>query len=64
MSNWLEKMSDAILKNPHDELSARITDTGRKVLKISIDDGKHKYSRTEYENGTTVETKTTIGDQN
>ncbi|MEY8484103.1 hypothetical protein AALD74_20000 [Lachnospiraceae bacterium 48-21] len=50
---------EGILKRPGDELSARITDTGRQVLKVKTNGGKSKYSQTRYPNGTTVETKTT-----
>ena len=59
MKNWLDNLGNSILKKPGDELSARITDTGRKVLKVSTDNGKQKYSKTQYKNGTVVETKTT-----
>ena len=47
------------MNKPGDELSARVTPTERKVLKVHTDGGKQKYSRTEYKNGTVVETKTT-----
>ena len=50
---------NSILSNPGDELSARITNTDRKVLKIHKNGGRQKYSRTQYKNGTIVETKTT-----
>jgi|BioPla2DNA2_1021312.scaffolds.fasta_scaffold170918_1 type IV secretory pathway TraG/TraD family ATPase VirD4 len=46
------------LRNPGDALSARITDTNRKVVKLVTDEGKSKYSATQYPNGTIVETKT------
>lgn len=59
MKNLLEVLNSAILSKPGDELSARITPTERKVLKVHTDGGKQKYSRTEYKNGTVVETKTT-----
>lgn len=59
MKNFLESISKSILNKPGDEVSARVTGSGRKVLKASIDSGKQKYSKTEYQNGTTVETKTT-----
>lgn len=48
-----------ILKNPGDRLEARVTDSNRKVVKISTDSGKSKYSATQYPNGTVVETKVT-----
>lgn len=47
------------LVKPGDNMSARITDTNRKVLKVSKNDGADKYSATQYPNGTIVETKTT-----
>jgi hypothetical protein len=47
------------LVKPGDNMSARITDTNRKVLKVSKNDGEDKYSATQYPNGTVVETKTT-----
>lgn len=59
MRNLLEVLGSAILNKPGDELSARVTPAERRVLKVHIDDGKKKYSRTEYKNGTVVETKTT-----
>lgn len=49
----------SILNNPGDNMSARVTDNNRKVLKVEINNGKNKYSKTQYPNGTTVETKTT-----
>lgn len=48
-----------ILQNPGDKLEAKVTDSNRKVLKVSKDNGNSKYSVTQYSNGTTVETKTT-----
>ena len=59
MKNFLDVINNGILNKFGDELSARITNTGRKVLKVHTDGGKQKYSRTEYQNGTVVETKTT-----
>lgn len=47
------------LKNPGDNLSARVTESNRKVLKIETNNGNTKYSATQYPNGTIVETKTT-----
>ena len=58
-SNSASASEDSILKNPGDRAEARITNSGRKVVKISVDNGKTKYSATKYKNGTTVETKTT-----
>ena len=54
-----KKGSDDILAKRGDRMEARVTDTDRKVLKISKNNGKDKYSVTKYTNGTTVETKTT-----
>lgn len=48
-----------ILDKPGDKLSARVTDSNRKVLKVEKDTGDFKYSATQYPNGTVVETKTT-----
>ena len=45
------------LKVPGDQVSARITDTGRKVLKINTDEVI--YSAVKYPTGTIVETRTT-----
>ncbi len=50
--------SDGILEKPGDRAEAKITKTYRKVLKVSKEQGKLKYSKTQYPNGTTVETKT------
>jgi hypothetical protein len=49
------------LQKPGDNMSARVTNTNRKVLKIETDNGRSKYSATQYPNGTVVETKTTKG---
>lgn len=59
MKNFLDIISNGILNKPGDELSARVTSTERKVLKVHTDGGKQKYSRTEYKNETVVETETT-----
>lgn len=48
-----------MLQNPGDNLSARITKTNKKVLKLETNNGNSKYSATQYPNGTVVETKTT-----
>ena len=47
---------NSLLENPSDEPSTRVTDTRRKVLKISKNHGTNKYSRTEYPNGSYTET--------
>jgi hypothetical protein len=49
--------SETGLTKPGDELSARITDSYRKVLKVKKNG--EKYSFTQYPNGTVVETRTT-----
>ena len=59
MKKLLDVFKGGILQNPGDEFSARVTPTGRKVMKLKTDNGKQKYSKTVYKNGTTVETKTT-----
>ena len=59
MKNFLDIISNGILNKSGDELSARVTSTERKVLKVHTDGDKQKYSRTEYKNGTVVETETT-----
>lgn len=48
-----------LLKNPGDNLVARVTNSGKKVVKIETNNGNSKYSATKYPNGTIVETKTT-----
>lgn len=63
-NNHKDKMSNIgglfkLLKNMGDNLSACITKTNRKVLKVETNDGNSKYSVTQYPNGTIVETKTT-----
>ena len=50
---------NSVLQKPGDEMSARITNSGRQVVKISKDNGNTKYSATRYATGTVVETKTT-----
>lgn len=58
--NFLSNLfSNSVLQKPGDEISARITNSGRQVLKVSKDNGNTKYSATRYANGTVVETKTT-----
>ena len=48
-----------VLNYPGDRLGARVTETGRNVIKIQKDRGNLKYSATQYPNGTIVETKVT-----
>lgn len=55
----LNLFSNSVLQEPGDEISARVTDSGRQVLKVSKDNGRFKYSATRYKKGTVVETKTT-----
>jgi len=57
--NEIAIIEQAGLKNPGDKLSARVTDTGRQVVKVETNNGANKYSATRYKNGTVVETKTT-----
>ena len=52
-------LNNPILQKPGDEMSARVTKSGRQVAKVSKDNGNSKYSATRYANGTVVETKTT-----
>lgn len=47
------------LTKPGDKMSARVTDSYRKVVKVETNNGNNKYSATQYPNGTIVETKTT-----
>lgn len=47
------------LSQPGDKAEARVTDSMRKVLKVSTNGGNSKYSATQYPNGTIVETRTT-----
>lgn len=55
MKNELSSvLNNGILSNPGDELHARITPTGRKVVKVKKN-GK-KASATQYQNGKTVYT--------
>jgi hypothetical protein len=61
--NELAVIKNNGLENPGDNLSARITDTGRQVLKVERKNGGEKYSATRYPStGTIVETKTTKAD--
>lgn len=48
-----------LLRCPGDEMNARVTKSGRQVLRISKNNGTEKYSAVRYSNGTVVETKTT-----
>ncbi|NLD17627.1 MAG: hypothetical protein GX666_08615 [Tissierellia bacterium] len=57
--NMLTVLNNWFLKKPGDNLSARVTKTNRRVFKIATDNGNNKYSITQYDNGTVVETKTT-----
>ena len=49
--------SEGILKNPGDKFEARITPSGRKVIRITTNNGRDKYSVTQYSTGRIVETK-------
>lgn len=46
------------LENPGDIAVLRVTKTRRKVATVSLDNGKQKYSLTQYQNGTVVKTET------
>ena len=66
MGNWLSKIfasndssKSDYLSEIGDKVEARVTNSGRQVIKASKGDGKSKYSATRYSNGTVVETKTT-----
>ena len=70
MKNWLAVFGNnnnnsnlskksGVLSRPGDRLEARVTETGRKVIKIQKESGNLKYSATQYPNGTIVETKVT-----
>ena len=62
MGNFLSIISNLFhitpLKYPGDKLTAKVTKTGRQVLKTQTRE-TGKYSATRYKNGTIVETKTT-----
>lgn len=57
-NSGLSKKS-GVLSQPGDRLEARVTETGRNVIRIQKDRGNLKYSATQYPNGTVVETKVT-----
>ena len=59
MKNFLEALSQFPLKSPGDKLSLEITPSGRKVAKMQTNNGKLKYSKTQYPNGMIMETKVT-----
>ena len=59
MKHFLEAVSQIPLKNPGDKLSLEITPSGCKVAKLKTKGGKLKYSKTQYPNGTIMETKVT-----
>ncbi|MDO4648464.1 MAG: hypothetical protein Q4B26_07415 [Eubacteriales bacterium] len=54
--NFLSTIGKGLLNKPGDKLEARITKTGRQVVKLSQDNGLIKRSATKYGNGTVVET--------
>ena len=49
--------SKGMLSKPGDMMTARITPSGRKVIKIITNNGNNKYSATQYSTGTVVETR-------
>lgn len=51
-----ELFTNGILSNRGDSFSARITDSGRKVVKIHKNNGNTKFSAVQYDNGTVVKT--------
>lgn len=55
MGNFLTNLFGGLLEKPGDSLSARVTDSNRKVMKVKK--GDEKYSVTVYPNGTEVETR-------
>ena len=57
--NISKSKTSNILERPGDKAIAEITPSNRKVVKVSKNNGKYKYSRTTYPNNTVVETKTT-----
>lgn len=58
-SNELATITEkAGLTEPGDKLTARVTKKGNKVVTVSKNNGKSKYSRTQYSNGTIHETRT------
>ena len=59
MKNILALLEKLPLFSPYDSFSACVTQTGRKVIKISQDNGSIKYSATLYPSGKVVETRTT-----
>lgn len=59
MKNSLSIPKQAGLEKPGDNLSAKITSNGNKVIKMSKNNGANKYAAVQYKNGTIVETKST-----
>ncbi|MDE6132315.1 MAG: hypothetical protein K2G04_02905 [Oscillospiraceae bacterium] len=59
MKNPLSFPKDANLKleKPGDNLSARITPSGREVIKVYKNNGAEKYAAVKYPNGKIVKTK-------
>lgn len=52
----LSTITNGLLQQPGDELLARVTKTGRKVIKIKTNGGKQKYCAVQYLTGKIVET--------
>lgn len=59
MQNIIALLEKLPLILSYDSFSARVTPTGRKVIKLSQDSGSIKYSATLYPSGKVVETRTT-----
>ena len=59
MKNFMEALRQFPLKNPGDKHSLEITPTRRKGAKMQTNNGKLNYSKTQYPNGTIMETKVT-----
>lgn len=58
LANLLNRTNDSeILRDPGDEFNAKITPSGRKVVKLNTKN--EHYSATVYSNNTLVETKVT-----
>ena len=63
MANFLSTLFNhggGFLQNPGDRVEARVTDTGRKVIKAQI--GDKKLSAVQYPNGRIVETRSYFPD--
>ena len=50
MGYMLKDVFSGLLNKPGDSLSAKVTKSGRGVVKLRLDDGKVKYSEVHYPN--------------